>query len=274
LALECWRKPPAVPGVRSFWRDRFSEQSRSHPYGDGAPSDAKPEQALDRWFDTGGRWRRAIREVGKKSNILKGRDFAASVRRIQRHNILVAGSFIMGLDTDEPGIGKRIAEAGIRSGVDVLNALFLTPLPGTRLWDEMESHGRIAANTFPEDWEYYTLTFIPLLGNQPLVPTQDRIRRHDRTDLAEHLPAQNLSLHCQAPAFIVGETNPLALEFCPEDPVLFLDVGDDILLVSVDPARKRHEKQLPCLKCFHEHDSTCRMALRNVCPAQDLHAAE
>ena len=104
-----------------------------------------------------------LREVGKKFNILKGRDFATSVRRIQRHKILVAGSFIMGLDTDEPGIGERIAEAGARYGVDFLNALFLTPLPGTRLWDEMESHGRIAANTFPEDWKYYTLTF-PVAG--------------------------------------------------------------------------------------------------------------
>ena len=104
-----------------------------------------------------------LREVGKKFNILKGRDFATSVRRIQRHKILVAGSFIMGLDTDEPGIGKRIAEAGIRSGVDALNTLFLTPLPGTRLWDEMESQGHIAANTFPEDWKYYTLTF-PVAG--------------------------------------------------------------------------------------------------------------
>jgi len=100
-----------------------------------------------------------LREVGKKFNIRKNRDFASSVRRIQRHNILVVGSFIMGLNTDEPGIGRGIAEAGIRYGVDFLNTLFLTPLPGTRLWDEMEAHGRIAANAFPDDWRYYTLTF-------------------------------------------------------------------------------------------------------------------
>jgi radical SAM superfamily enzyme YgiQ (UPF0313 family) len=37
--------------------------------------------------------------------------------------------------------------------------LFLTPLPGTRLWDQMKSQDRIALNTFPEDWKYYTLTF-------------------------------------------------------------------------------------------------------------------
>jgi radical SAM superfamily enzyme YgiQ (UPF0313 family) len=98
-------------------------------------------------------------ELGKKFNLLKGRDFCASVRRIQRHGILVVGSFIIGLDIDEPGIGELIAEAASRYGVDNLNALFLTPLPGTRLWDQMKSEERIALDTFPEDWKYYTLTF-------------------------------------------------------------------------------------------------------------------
>ena len=98
-------------------------------------------------------------EIGKKFNLLKGRDFRASVRRIQRHHILVAGSFIIGLDIDEPGIGKRIAEVAREYGVDNLNVLFLTPLPGTRLWDQMKSEGRIALDAFPEDWKYYTLTF-------------------------------------------------------------------------------------------------------------------
>jgi radical SAM superfamily enzyme YgiQ (UPF0313 family) len=100
-----------------------------------------------------------LRALGGKRHLLDGRDFAASVRRIQRHKILVAGSFILGLDTDEPGIGRRIAAAAIRYGVDVLNTLFLTPLPGTRLWDQLTANDRIAANTFPEDWKYYTLTF-------------------------------------------------------------------------------------------------------------------
>jgi radical SAM superfamily enzyme YgiQ (UPF0313 family) len=100
-----------------------------------------------------------LREIGKKFNLLKGRDFRASVRRIQQHHILVVGSFIIGLDIDEPGIGKSIADVARRYGVDNLNVLFLTPLPGTRLWDQMKSEGRIALNTFPEDWKYYTLTF-------------------------------------------------------------------------------------------------------------------
>ena len=52
-----------------------------------------------------------LKGYGGKFNLLKGRDIRDSVRRIQRHNILVAGSFIIGLDVDEPGIGSRIAEA-------------------------------------------------------------------------------------------------------------------------------------------------------------------
>jgi len=100
-----------------------------------------------------------LEEVGKKFNVLKNRDLLASVRRIQRHGLIVAGSFIMGLDTDERGIGARIAEAADQYGVDILNALFLTPLPGTRLWDQMKAQGRIAADAFPEDWDYFTLSF-------------------------------------------------------------------------------------------------------------------
>ncbi len=100
-----------------------------------------------------------LRELGKKFNLQGGRDFRASVRRIQGHKILVVGSFVIGLDVDGPGIGRRVAETANQYGVDMLNALFLTPLPGTRLWDQMNAENRIMLNAFPEDWAYYTLGF-------------------------------------------------------------------------------------------------------------------
>ena len=46
-----------------------------------------------------------------------------------------------------------------RYGVDNLNVMYLTPLPGTRLWDQMKSEDRIALDKFPENWKYYTLTY-------------------------------------------------------------------------------------------------------------------
>jgi radical SAM superfamily enzyme YgiQ (UPF0313 family) len=100
-----------------------------------------------------------LAEIHKKFNIQKGRDFRDSVRRVQRHGIPVMGSFIIGLDVDRPGIGRQIAETANSYGLDFINVMFLTPLPGTRLWEQMESEGRIVADNFPEDWQYYTLTF-------------------------------------------------------------------------------------------------------------------
>ena len=98
-------------------------------------------------------------ELGKKSAMLSGRNIPASVERIRRHNILVVGSFIIGLDADRPGVGRLIAEAAGRYGVDNMNVLFLTPLPGTRLWKQLEAEGRIVMDAFPEDWKYYTLNY-------------------------------------------------------------------------------------------------------------------
>lgn len=97
--------------------------------------------------------------VHKKFNIKDNRDLAASVRRIQRHGIRVVGSFIMGLDTDERGVGELIARAAAQYGVDMASVLMLTPLPGTTLYRDMAREQRIVANRYPEDWRYYTLGY-------------------------------------------------------------------------------------------------------------------
>jgi len=100
-----------------------------------------------------------LEEVGKKFNIQKKRNFKASVRRIQRHGIMVHGSFILGLDVDKQGVGKQIADTATQYGLDGINVLLLTPLPGTRLWKKMEKEGHIVSDTFPEDWKHYTFTY-------------------------------------------------------------------------------------------------------------------
>ena len=99
------------------------------------------------------------KELRGKHNLCKFDDLKEAVRRIQQHGILVAGSFIIGLENDGPGIGRLIADTAERIGVDFANVLFLTPLPGTRLWDEMSAQNRIALNRFPRDWRYFTLTY-------------------------------------------------------------------------------------------------------------------
>lgn len=97
-------------------------------------------------------------EVNKHYHARRSRDFAAAVRRIQHRGITVAGSYIIGLDVDGPGVGRRIAEAASACRLDFLNVMFLTPLPGTALWQKMKDEGRIATDRFPGDWRFFTLT--------------------------------------------------------------------------------------------------------------------
>jgi radical SAM superfamily enzyme YgiQ (UPF0313 family) len=121
-------------------------------------------------------------EVHKKYNLQKGRDFGDSVRRIQRHHITVAGSFILGLDVDRKGVGHRIAEMAGHYGLDFLNVLYLTPLPGTRLWQVMQDEGSLAATNFPEDWQFYTLNH-PVIRHGHLTP--EEIRNEMRSCMEE-----------------------------------------------------------------------------------------
>ncbi|MGA2079609.1 MAG: radical SAM protein [Holophaga sp.] len=95
--------------------------------------------------------------VHKRFNIRQGQSFRNVVERIHRHGILVAGSFIMGIDTDQRGISDITAHACDEYGVDMANVLILTPLPGTALYTDLEQQGRILATNYPEDWKYYTL---------------------------------------------------------------------------------------------------------------------
>jgi radical SAM superfamily enzyme YgiQ (UPF0313 family) len=100
-----------------------------------------------------------LKGVCGKSKLGSPRELSLAVRRIQRHGILVAGSFIIGLEGDQPGIGARIADAAEQYGIDLVNVLFLTPLPGTRLWADMAGQDRVALHDFPQEWRYFTLTF-------------------------------------------------------------------------------------------------------------------
>ena len=95
--------------------------------------------------------------IHKKFNIVRGKDIPGSVRRIQKHRINVVGSFIMGIDTDEKGVGAITARACDAYGLDAANVMILTPLPGTALYREMAEQQRIIASNYPEDWQYYTL---------------------------------------------------------------------------------------------------------------------
>ena len=90
-----------------------------------------------------------LRSVGKGFN--QPEEYAVGIRQLQRRGITVMGSFMFGLDGDDLGVFKRTVDFVNATKIDVALYNILTPLPGTRLYEEMDLQGRI----HDRDWSHY-----------------------------------------------------------------------------------------------------------------------
>jgi radical SAM superfamily enzyme YgiQ (UPF0313 family) len=100
----------------------------------------------------------ALAEVNKRLNLRRGvESYEEAFRRIHRAGIAVLGAFIFGMDGDTPEKLRSRADYMVRSGVDVMQKTFLTPLPGTRLFDQLRDQDRLLYTDFPGDWERYDM---------------------------------------------------------------------------------------------------------------------
>ncbi len=109
----------------------------------------------------------ALGETNKKLNLRIGvNKYEEVFHRINKHGIAVLGAFIYGMDSDTPSALRRRTNYILRSGVDVMQTTYLTPLPGTRLFNMLQDQGRLLYTHFPEDWVRYDMTQVihhPLL---------------------------------------------------------------------------------------------------------------
>ena len=101
----------------------------------------------------------ALLEVNKRLNLKSGvSSYEETLERIHRAGIAVLGAFIFGMDGDSVERLERRADFMIQSGVDVMQAAIMTPLPGTKLFQRLEREGRLLFTQFPQDWVRYDLT--------------------------------------------------------------------------------------------------------------------
>ena len=101
----------------------------------------------------------ALEEVNKHLNINRGVDYyPLAFRRINRAGIAVLGAFIFGMDGDTAGKLQQRAEYMIHNDIDVMQTTFLTPLPGTRVFDRYLKEKRLLYTDFHKDWDHYDMT--------------------------------------------------------------------------------------------------------------------
>lgn len=117
----------------------------------------------------------ALSEVNKKLNLRIGTDvYRETFRRINRHGIAVIGAFIFGMDCDTPEALRRRTEYILKSEIDIMQTTYLTPLPGTRLFDRLKADGRLFYTDFPADWVHYDMTEVI---HRPLMMTPHELQK-------------------------------------------------------------------------------------------------
>jgi len=90
-----------------------------------------------------------LREQGKLQNL--NRDYDAAIRRLHEHGVMVNGSFVFGMDGDDPDVFERTVDWAISQGIETATFHILTPYPGTALYDRMERAGRL----LHRNWDLY-----------------------------------------------------------------------------------------------------------------------
>lgn len=114
----------------------------------------------------------ALQEVNKNVNVKLHDTYEETFYRINSHGIAVLGSFIYGMDSDTPETLDRRTDYILKSAVDVMQVTYLTPLPGTRLFDRLKTEGRLLYTDFPADWDHYDMTEVT---HQPLSMTPQEL---------------------------------------------------------------------------------------------------
>jgi len=90
-----------------------------------------------------------LKQSNKKQNLEK--DYVKAVNRLHSLGIMINGSFVFGMDDDDKDVFKRTVDWGVKHSITTSTFHIQTPYPGTRLYKNMETEGRILT----KNWDLY-----------------------------------------------------------------------------------------------------------------------
>ena len=137
-----------------------------------------------------------IDQAGKGTNQVD--NYAKAIQKIKDHGMLVAGFFIFGLDHDTTDTFDRTLQAIFDWGLDEASFSIITPYPGTRLFERLESEGRIISH----DWSRYEEGKINI---KPKLMTEKELLDGTRRISFEFFSMKN----CIKRSFFSNDLNPV-----------------------------------------------------------------
>lgn len=91
---------------------------------------------------------KTLKEYNKKQT---AEDIEKAIKIIHRHGIKIHGMFVFGADNDDKKVIDDTVRFAKKNNLHSVQFLILTPLPGTRTFDELNRQGRI----FNKQWNLY-----------------------------------------------------------------------------------------------------------------------
>ena len=152
-----------------------------------------------------------LRGFKKKPNL--GKDYTTAVRKLHARGIAVCAVFMFGGDEDTTDVFERTLEFLLDSNVETLQATRLRPFPGTPLFTDLESQGRI----LDKDWSHYDFNHVVFEPLQMSRETLDKgvawvLRQfHTRRAIARRVWR---GLSYLGPGFTLTEILPINLGWC------------------------------------------------------------
>ena len=87
-----------------------------------------------------------LNAVGKKHNHMDS--YKRTVKLLHKNGIGIEAGFVFGLDYDDKGIFKKTLDFLLETDMDAFISLYLTPIPGTKLYDDFKKQNRLLTKDY------------------------------------------------------------------------------------------------------------------------------
>ncbi len=114
----------------------------------------------------------SLKEAHKLQNIKL--DLSEAIRKIHSHGLVVQGGFIIGFDSDPPGIFDALVDFIQKNGIITAMVGLLKAPRGTRLYEKLKAQGRLLKE-FVADNTDFSINFIPKMDYSTLVQGYRRV---------------------------------------------------------------------------------------------------
>jgi Integrase core domain len=95
------------------------------------------------------------------------------------------------------------------------------------------------------------LAYVQFPRDELPMPSQNRVRRDDRSDLAQDAPSEPVARDGEPPPIVIRQLEPLPTQLTSKDPILFYEIRQGASLLAIQPTSQDREHHLESRRVDH-----------------------